>query len=298
MKQELINFALSILQTKRRNAVSQYEEKMQSLYNDPDYQKLNSAYNKIMIENARKQAYGHKQFSETEEKLKKELDLLKTKYNVQNLSPNFACKKCEDKGYVDGQMCSCLKTEISKLLLAGSGFEKLEDFSDSKKTSDQLAPVYDLMEKWCASDFKKNLVLLSGQTGIGKTHLMRCMANDLIKRGKVVKIVTSFHLNNDFREFSKTQNEQIIQNYIDCEILFVDDLGSEPLYKNVTVEYFYLVINERKMRGLATVITTNLDMADIREHYDERIWSRIADRETSITIQMLGTDRRLKSDKK
>ena len=64
--------------------------------------------------------------------------------------------------------------------------------------------------------------------------------------------------------------------------------------KDVTVEFLYLVINERKMKKLSTIITSNLDLKDLRDRYDERISSRIMDRETSINIYIDGEDRRLK----
>lgn len=294
MKQELINSALSTIQTRRRQAEAEYEARMRPLYDDPRFYALNSAYTKISIENARKEANGLKQFLKTEENLKNDLDKLKKEYGVLDLQPKYSCKKCFDKGFIDGQMCTCLKTEISKMLLAGSGFEKLETFESSIKTAGELTAIYELMQKWCHSDFKKNLVFLSGATGVGKTHLARCMANELINRGLVTKISTAYHINQDFKEFSKSFNEDLLQRYLDCDVLFIDDLGTEPLYKNVTLENFYLLINERKMRNLSTVITTNLDLADLRDRYDERIYSRVADRETSITIQLKGKDKRLK----
>lgn len=294
MRQDIIEKALAKISEKHRKAMQEYNEKMQPLYDDTRFATINSAYTKMIVENARKQAYGHKPFQQTEENLKSELDALKKEYGVENLEPNFACKKCQDKGFKDGQMCSCLKQEISHLLLEGSGFEKLEKFENSAKTSGDLASAYALMKKWCQSDFKKNLIFLSGPTGVGKTYLIRCMANELISRGQIIKIATAYSMNQDFREFAKTQKEDLLDKYISAEILFIDDLGTEPLYKGITVEDFYIIINERKMRNLPTIITTNLDMSDIHERYDERIFSRIADRETSIVLSLSGDDRRIK----
>lgn len=290
MKQEIISRALSIIQARRRTAESEYSNILSPLYEDENFVELNKKYTRLVIENARKEANGEPFDKNEELKLKTELDKLKN-----HATPNYSCKICDDVGYVNGHMCKCLKKEISSILLAGSGFDKLEKFEEAMKTSGQLLPTYHLMQKWCNSDFKKTLIYLSGPTGVGKTYLVRAMANDLIERGKVVRIVTAFAMNQDFKEFSKKHNDELLNKYIDCEVLFIDDLGTEPLYKNVTLEYLYLVINERKMRKLPTIITSNLDLGDIIERYDERISSRIVDRETSITILLQGNDRRIKN---
>ena len=78
--------------------------------------------------------------------------------------------------------------------------------------------------------------------------------------------------------------------------MFIDDLGTETLFKNSTLENIYLIINERKIRKLPTVITSNLALNDLGAFYGERIYSRIVDRETSITIYLDGEDKRLKNN--
>lgn len=289
MKQSVISKALSVLQARKRNAETQHMLAIENLNKSEEFKQLDKSYTRLVIENARKQANGEP-FDKTEElKIKEQLEKF-----TEDAPPKFVCKFCQDTGYKNGNMCICLKQEISKVLLEGSGFEKLESFDDAKKTSGALEKYYELMQKWCKSDFKKNLIYLAGPTGVGKTYLIRAMANELIQRGKVVKIVTAFAMNQDFKDFSKKHNDELLNKYLDCEILFVDDLGTEPIYRNVTLEYLYLIINERKMRKLPTIITSNLDLSDISERYDERITSRVADRETSITILLSGDDRRLR----
>ena len=115
-----------------------------------------------------------------------------------------------------------------------------------------------------------------------------------IENGKMVKLVTAFAMNQDFKSFQKEHDEDLINRYIYPEVLFIDDLGTEPKYKDVTIEYLYLIINERKMKKLPTIITSNLSLADLRDYYDERIYSRIVDRNTSITLYLDGVDRRIK----
>lgn len=289
--------ALAIIQEKKRKADEEYRKKLAPLYENEKYIELEKVYTKLVIENAKNEVYLEASKKEEENKLKAQLEKIKAQCNLENTQPNYSCQICKDEGYKNGEMCQCLKKEISKILLKESGFEKLENFEESSKTSGELGQVYQLMKKWCASNFKKNMVYLAGPTGVGKTHLIRCMANDLIERGKVVKLVTAYALNQDFKDFSKTYDDEILRKYVDVEVLFIDDIGTEPIYKNVTLENLYLVINERKTRKLPTIITSNLTMEDLRNRYDERIFSRIADRDSSITLFIDGNDRRITSNK-
>ena len=126
---------------------------------------------------------------------------------------------------------------------------------------------------------------------------MKCMANEFIENGKVVKITTAFNMNQDFKEFSKTRNEELLNKYLSPEILFVDDLGTEPKYEDITLEYTFFIINERKMRNLKTVITSNKCPEELMQIYDERIFSRLTDKSTSFIFELSGEDRRLKINK-
>lgn len=304
MNQNIINKAKQVISNNKKKAEAEYDEKLKILQSDKDFHENDIKLTRLEIEYARLLAYKQKEDgkrqSEIENKIesiKKQQENIKKKYGLQDLKPNYSCLKCQDTGIVDGKYCTCLKKEISKQILAESGFQNLESFEVGKKHCGQLLGVYELMEKWCDSDFKKNLVFLSGAPGVGKTYLQKCMADRLIKRGKVTKIVTAYAMNQDFKEFSRNFSDKLLEKYVGVEVLFIDDLGTEPLYKNVTLENLYLVINERKMRNLPTVISSNLDLDDLTNRYDERITSRIADRETSITLLLSGEDKRLKNNK-
>ena len=294
MKQNLTQIALSKIQENKRNAENAFEEKMQPLYHDNKYLELYKKYTKIMIENAKKSILNEKIDDFEQKNLEKQIAEIKKSYGLDGVEVEYSCQLCKDEGYKNGQMCKCLKRQISKELLKNSGFEKLENFENAMKTCGDILPVYKLMQAWCKSDFKKTLIYLAGGTGVGKTYLMRCMANELIEQGRVVKIVTAFEMNQEFKDFSKCFDDEILNKYLEPEILFVDDLGTEPLYKNVTIEYLYLVINERKMKKLPTIITGNLDLEKIRDRYDERIFSRIVDKTSSINLLLDGEDKRLK----
>ncbi len=292
MKQDIINIAKNNIIAKKREAEREYNERMKPLRQNPKFDELEKSYTRLLIENARKEALGEKTDKDEENKLKQKLDQCKQKFGLDHV--NYSCKICNDSGMVNGQFCSCLKKEISSLLLKNSGFENLEDFKNAKFSSETTKLFYDKMKQWCESDFKKNLILISGSTGVGKTYLIKCMANELLERGKVLKISTAYAMNQDFQNFYKKKDDSFLQKYLEVEILFIDDFGAEPFYKNVTEECFYLTINERKMKRLPTIITTNLTLDDIRARYGERIYSRIVDRQTSINFFLVGDDLRTK----
>lgn len=293
MRQDIITRAQNTITQRRISAENAYKEIVSPLYQDEEYVKLEREQTRLLIENAKREALGDKPDTKREKELSEKLLQIKTKHNLQNAKVEYSCNLCNDNGYINGQMCKCLKKELSKLLMQDSGFDKLESFNECTKTSG-MEDIYKKMQEWCNKSSSKNLIYIAGPTGVGKTVLLRCMANELIENGKVVKITTAFNMNQDFKEFFKTRNEELINKYLSPEILFIDDLGTEPKYDGVTIECLYLLVNERKMKNLPTVITSNLDLADLRDRYDERIYSRIVDRNSSINIYLDGADKRIK----
>ena len=293
MKRETVLKAENILAIRHQKINENYEKNREVLNKNEEYLKLNSALVQETIENARREVYGEKVDRKKENKLKADLDQFLKKQNI-TLAEKFNCSKCKDSGYVDGKMCSCLKKEISNLLLEESNFGKLVSFESAKKTAPkEYQKLYEKLEEWCHSDFKKNLIFISGKVGIGKTYLTTAIANELIEEGKIVKLVTAFQMSRDFKEYRFTHNEALLDKYLTCEFLFIDDLGTETLYKSITIELLFHVINERRIRKLCTIITSNLTLDEIYDRYDERIFSRIVDRDSSININMEGLDLRI-----
>ena len=83
---------------------------------------------------------------------------------------------------------------------------------------------------------------------------------------------------------------------MNAEVLMIDDLGSEPLMQNVTVEQLFNLLNERQNKGLSTVISTNLEMSKFRERYTERIASRLRDSRSRFTAERRTLTRRRRND--
>jgi len=75
-------------------------------------------------------------------------------------------------------------------------------------------------------------------------------------------------------------------------LLMIDDLGTEPMFNGITVEYLFTLLNERYVTRKHTVIATNLAPAKIQERYGERVASRILDASRCIKVEMRGNDLR------
>ena len=76
-----------------------------------------------------------------------------------------------------------------------------------------------------------------------------------------------------------------------AEVLVIDDLGTEPMLKNISIEYLMAVLNHRSAKKLPYAVATNLTMAQLMERYGERIVSRLMDR--ARLVQLTGQDLRL-----
>jgi DNA replication protein DnaC len=221
-----------------------------------------------------------------------------------DLRPKYTCPLCKDMGYVGGKTCECLKKEISLELIKQSGidFDTMAQFNDDYSLFDNPGKskiIYEKMKKFVEEIDNTAIdnVLIMGNTGVGKTHLMECMATYAVLNSRLIKYSTAFNFNQDMLKFHCAKVEEksgIMDNYINCEILFLDDLGTENKINNVTNEYLYSIINERMQNHKKTVITTNLDFSQIQDVYGERIFSRLVHKKHSLKINFIGSDLRVK----
>ena len=94
--------------------------------------------------------------------------------------------------------------------------------------------------------------------------------------------------------FSREHSSDAIDRVMDCDLLILDDLGTEyeTAFYNSTV---YNIINTRLNSGKPTMISTNLDFKGISRRYDERVVSRIIS--TYKCLEFTGEDVRLQKIK-
>ena len=133
-----------------------------------------------------------------------------------------------------------------------------------------------------------------GDTGIGKTFLSNCIAKELLDSGHSVIYFTAFQLFDILSKGVFEKDADAIathQNIFDCDLLIIDDLGTE-LSNSFTTSQLFLCLNERILRQKSTIISTNLNMNQVADIYSERVLSRISNSYT--IIKLFGDDIRLK----
>lgn len=238
--------------------------------------------------------------------LKKEKEVILKKLNIDNsfFRPHFECDLCEDTGYIqDGyqfNLCNCIKQKLFDIEYNKSNIGNLEkdnfehfnfdlysDKVDEGAFSSNLSPRDNIKNiKQIALSFidnfdnadEKNLLFI-GNTGLGKTFLSNCIANELLKKGKTVLYQTAPVMLDtiiDYR-FNKNTSSNIYDNILDVDLLIIDDLGTECMNSMKFSELFN-VINTRLLNQnnhiTKTIISTNLSLQDLNKKYDERIFSR------------------------
>ncbi len=233
-------------------------------------------------------------------------ELKKVDLKIQDLKVVPSCSECNDTGFVKNKMCKCYKKLLNEKLLENSGLSKskLPSFKSvnfevfNNNVLDNVKKLYSFAENYTNKENpEKTFVTICGKVGVGKTYLTECMLNEYIKQNKFVQFITSFELNNIFLNYhlANIENKKEILDYIlNCDVLVIDDLGTENILKNVTVEYLYLIISERQRNKKITIITTNLNPNEISEKYDERIFSRLCDKQNCYLFNFEGSDLRLK----
>lgn len=228
-----------------------------------------------------------------------------------DLTPQPVCAVCGGSGYVGERMCECLrelcrqeqKRELSSLLATRETFEafRLDYYPEEPDPTFGVSPRR-LMEKVyrrCvryAREFSPESpsLLLTGGPGLGKTFLSACIARSVAEAGYSVVYDTAGKLFSDFEaaKFAAGdgENQNRTRKYLACDLLIVDDLGTE-MTTQFTQSALYQVVNTRLMDRLPTLISTNLDPTALQSRYLPQITSRLLG--TYETLQFLGRDIRM-----
>lgn len=234
-------------------------------------------------------------------------------YPEDYLEETYECPLCKDTGYIGSKKCACFKKATIELLYAQSNLKEIlqkenfgtfrldyysDNFVDPKTGRSSLTTMKEALTvcKRFADAFSeepRNLFLY-GDTGVGKTFLSNCIAKELIDKAYSVIYFTAFELFDIFEKskFGKDSAAEAMNTHIfDCDLLIIDDLGTE-LPNSFTTSRLFLCLNERLLRKKSTIISTNLALDTFVEYYSERTFSRITSNYRM--LKLIGDDIRIK----
>lgn len=210
------------------------------------------------------------------------------------LDDSPVCDKCGGRGYVGSAMCECL-TELCRqeqkkeLTLLSSGRESFSQFRLDYYPED-VDPVYKASPKMVmehnfqicrkyAMNFSMNAgnLLFTGKTGLGKTFLSACIARSVAEKGYSVVYESASHLFSKLEKARFNSDPEAIrecQKFTDCDLLILDDLGTEMPGQFVTAA-LYTLLNDRILAGKPMVVSTNLTIDEMERRYSPQIASRL-----------------------
>ena len=223
------------------------------------------------------------------------------------------CDKCGGSGYMGSNMCECLaelcrqeqKKELTFLNVGRESFEQFRlDYYPDRIDPKWGVNIRAVMEKTFLTcrkyaltfNEKSGNLLFSGDTGLGKTFLSACIARAVADRGYSVVYESAGHLFANL-ERAKFDNDEAAKEdsrkYTACDLLIIDDLGTEMPSQFVTAALYGLV-NDRLLAGKAMIISTNLNTDDLTRRYSSQIASRL--RGSFTRVAFLGDDIRVKKN--
>jgi len=229
------------------------------------------------------------------------------------LDPVYECPDCKDTGFIGARKCHCFRKAVIDLLYQQAGIAEIlreenfhtfsfdyysDNYIDPVTGRSSLAIIRDALRT--CEDFVRTFdtefrnLFVYGSTGVGKTFLSNCIARELLSSAHSVIYMTSFRLFDILakEKFSRGASSEALSDFIfDCDLLIIDDLGTELTNSFVASELF-LCVNERIARKRSTIISTNLSLEQFAGIYSERTFSRISSNYT--LLRLVGDDIRVK----
>lgn len=292
------------------------QERLEKAYiKIPELKSINKSIASLSVEAARKKleddTLGYNLLKEKIKDCRKEKIRLISNagFPADYFEPIYTCPNCKDTGYINGEKCSCFKQEIINVVYSQSNIKEIlkrenfstfsyEYYSDNEINPATGLSALDTIEhavsksKEFIEDFdnKPKNLLFYGDTGVGKTFLSNCIAKELLEKGYSVIYFTAFQLFDILSKGVFDRDADAIaahQNIFDCDLLIIDDLGTE-VSNSFTTSQLFLCVNERILRQKSTIISTNLDLIELKNDYSERTASRISSNYT--VLKLFGDD--------
>ena len=247
----------------------------------------------------------------TDLRVKKSELLVSNGFDMDYLNLHYRCNKCRDTGFIGNTKCSCFKQKVIDIYYTGSelksmlkthNFDNFKlDFYPSRKSEVESESPKKNMEKILSKSmgFLKNFdttdenLLFYGSSGTGKTFLSHCITKELIDKGSFVVYRTAEELIKSLKEVRFNNDTSLEELLINCDLLIIDDLGTEQISDFTKTELFNL-LNTKLLKQKKMLVSTNLTLENLLNTYSERITSRLLGNFT--LCKFFGDDIRVKKN--
>ncbi len=211
-------------------------------------------------------------------------------FDEDYLDLDCICPECRDTGRVNGELCKCVTQLAVTVAFADSGirsdqtFEKFDlELQKDQRNRAAMKKIFDQAVNY-ADSFPENErrdILYFGMPGVGKSYLLNCIGARVLERGYSVLKLNSYELIRLTLDSLRASPEDR-PDFTLPDLLIIDDLGTEPMIPNITIETLLSIICTRQEGGKATLFATNLSLSSndpreqtVQDIYGERLSSRL-----------------------
>ena len=218
--------------------------------------------------------------------------LVENGFPADYLDHQYVCRDCRDTGRIGDELCRCVNQLAINILFEDSGLDPKQCFEafdlDLQRTPSErnaMSKIRDAAICYAQNfpDNEKRDLLYIGEPGVGKTFLVNCIGGAVLKRGySVLKISSNKLIQLTLDTLRADPSEK--PDFIFPDLLIIDDLGTEPMIPNITIETLLSILCQRQDSGKATIVATNLDARASEQNPQETIWSIYSERFASRLI--------------
>ena len=145
---------------------------------------------------------------------------------------------------------------------------QFDNFIITETNKKEVEIAKDFTEK-CINKNQKNGLIITGKSGVGKTHLATAILNKLTEKDMLVlmgrMILLLDVIKDTFKDFSSKEKD-IIELYSKVDMLIIDDLGTERI-SSWALEKLYTIIENRNENKLPIIVTTRFNKESLLDRF-------------------------------
>lgn len=145
---------------------------------------------------------------------------------------------------------------------------KFENFKVTNSNKNEVKIAKDYTKK-CINNRQENGLIITGSSGVGKTHLAASILNELIEKGMLVlmgRLTLLLDMIKDtFKDNSKSEST-LIELFSNVDMVVIDDLGTEKI-SSWALDKLYTIIENRNENKLPIIITTKFNKESLLHRF-------------------------------